>query len=163
MRDAIRHVVARTDPRVAVGSLITMDAMEARHVSPFRMVASMLAVLAFVTMTIAVVGLYGLIAYGVAQRTREIGVRMALGARPLDILSQIGGGALELTALGVLFGVAGAAAFARLLTSMLYGVTASDPATFAIVALGLLGVSLIAALVPSWRAARVDPTVALRA
>jgi ABC-type antimicrobial peptide transport system permease subunit len=127
------------------------------------MVASMLAVLAFVTMTIAVVGLYGLIAYGVAQRTREIGVRMALGARPLDILSQIGGGALELTALGVLFGVAGAAAFARLLTSMLYGVTASDPATFAIVALGLLGVSLIAALVPSWRAARVDPTVALTA
>jgi putative ABC transport system permease protein len=163
MRDAIRRVVALTDPAAALGRMTTMDAMEARHVSPFRMMASMLAVLALVTMTIAVVGLYGLIAYGVAQRTREIGVRMALGARPTDILSQVGGGALKLAALGVLFGVAGAAAFARLLTSMLYGVTAGDPATFVGVAVVLLAVALVAALVPSWRASRVDPTVALRA
>ena len=163
MRDPIRRVVERTDPAMALGRMTTMDAMQARHVSPFRMMASMLAVLALVTMTIAVVGLYGLIAYGVAQRTREIGVRMALGARPTDILSQVGGGALKLAALGVLFGVAGAAAFARLLTSMLYGVTASDPRTFVSVAVVLLAVALAAALVPSWRASRVDPTVALRA
>ena len=163
MRDPIRRVVARTEPAMALGQMMTMDAMQARHVSPFRMMASMLGVLALVTMTIAVVGLYGLIAYGVAQRTREIGVRMALGARPSDILSQVGGGALKLAALGVLFGVAGAAAFARLLSSMLYGVTASDPATFVGVAVVLLAVALVAALVPSWRAARVDPTVALRA
>src|SRR6185312_13841918 len=163
MRDPIRRVVARTDPAMALGRMMTMDAMQARHVSPFRMMASMLAVLALVTMTIAVVGLYGLIAYGVAQRTREIGVRMALGARPTDILSQVGGGALKLAALGVLFGVAGAAAFARLLTSLLYGVTASDPRTFVSVAVVLLAVALAAALVPSWRASRVDPTVALRA
>ena len=123
----------------------------------------MLGVLAVVTMTIAVVGLYGLIAYGVAQRTREIGVRMALGARPADILSNVAGGALRLAALGVALGIAGALAFARLLTSMLYGVTASDPATFVGVAGGLLAVALVASLVPSWRASRVDPTVALRA
>jgi ABC-type antimicrobial peptide transport system permease subunit len=122
----------------------------------------MLAVLAVVTMVIATVGLYGLIAYGVAQRTREIGVRIALGATPRVILSQIGGGAVRLAALGVVFGVAGAAGFARLLGVMLYGVTASDPRTFVGVSVGLLLVALTAAIVPSWRASRVDPTVALR-
>jgi predicted permease len=163
MRDVIRRAVARTDPAAAVGTMTTMEAMEARHVSAFRMMAGMLGVLAVVTMTIAVVGLYGLIAYGVSQRTREIGVRMALGARPADILLDVGGGALRLTTLGVVLGVGGALMFARLLTSMLYGVTASDPATFIGAASGLLAVALLAALVPSWRAARVDPTVALRA
>jgi putative ABC transport system permease protein len=162
MRDVVRQVVARTDPSAAVGGMMTMTQMEARHVSPFQMMAGMLAVLAVVTMLIATVGLYGLIAYGVAQRTREIGVRIALGARPRDILSQIGAGAVRLAALGVVFGVAGAAAFARLLGVMLYGVTASDPRTFVGVSVGLLMVALTAAIVPSWRASRVDPTVALR-
>jgi putative ABC transport system permease protein len=122
----------------------------------------MMAVLAMVTMTIATVGLYGLIAYGVAQRTREIGVRIALGARPRDILAHVGAGALRLTMIGIVFGIAGAALFARLLVAMLYGVSASDPRTYVGVSLGLLVVALTAAWVPSWRAARVDPTVALR-
>ena len=162
MRDSIRRVVARTDPSVAVGEMMTMHAMQARHVSAFSMMAGMLAVLALVTMTIATVGLYGLIAYGVAQRTREIGVRIALGARPWDIVAQIGGSAVRLTAIGVIVGVVGAAAFARLLTAMLYGVSASDPRTYVAVSAGLVVVALTAAVVPSWRAARVDPTVALR-
>jgi ABC-type antimicrobial peptide transport system permease subunit len=89
-------------------------------------------------------------------------VRIALGATPRVILSQIGGGAVRLAALGVVFGVAGAAGFARLLGVMLYGVTASDPRTFVGVSVGLLLVALTAAIVPSWRASRVDPTVALR-
>jgi putative ABC transport system permease protein len=162
MRDSVRRVAARTDPSVAVGEMMTMQAMQARHVSAFSMIAGMLAVLAVVTMTIATVGLYGLIAYGVAQRTREIGVRIALGARPRDIVAQISGGAVRLTALGVVVGVAGAAAFARLLTVMLYRVSASDPRTYIAVSAGLLAVALTAAAVPSWRAARVDPTAALR-
>ncbi|HEV8448791.1 MAG TPA: ADOP family duplicated permease [Gemmatimonadaceae bacterium] len=162
MRDAVRAVVARTDPSVAVGDAMTMEAMQARHVSPFTMMAGMMSVLAVVTMVIATVGLYGLIAYGVAQRTREIGVRIALGARPRDILGHVGAGALRLTAMGIVFGVAGAAAFARLLTSALYGVSASDTKTYIFVSLGLLLVALTAASVPSWRAAKVDPTVALR-
>jgi putative ABC transport system permease protein len=162
MRDSIRRVVARTDPSVAVGEMMTMEAMRARHVSAFSMMAGMLAVLAVVTMTIATVGLYGLIAYGVAQRTREIGVRIALGARPRDIMAQISGSAVRLTMIGVAIGVAGAAVFARLLTAMLYGVSASDPRTYVGVSLGLVVVALTAAVVPSWRAARVDPTVALR-
>jgi ABC-type antimicrobial peptide transport system permease subunit len=162
MRDAIRTVVARTDPSVAVGDMMTMTDMQARHVSAFVMMAGMLAVLAAVTMTIAAVGLYGLIAYGVAQRTREIGVRIALGARPADILTQIGAGAVKLTMIGIAFGVVGAAVFARLLTSLLYRVTAGDPVTFVGVSLALLAIALTAALIPSWRAARVDPAIALR-
>ena len=162
MRDAVRRIVARTDPSVAVGNLMTMEAMQARHVSPYTMMAGMMAVLAIVTMTIATVGLYGLIAYGVAQRTREIGVRIALGARPRDILTHVGAGALRLTMIGIAFGVVGAALFARLLVVMLYGVSPSDPRTYVGVSLGLLAVALVAAWVPSWRAARVDPTVALR-
>lgn len=162
MRDSVRGIVARTDPSVAVGNMMTMEAMQARHVSPFTMMAAMMSVLAIVTMTIATVGLYGLIAYGVAQRTREIGIRIALGAAPRDILSHVGAGALRLTAIGIVFGVIGAALFARLLTSMLYRVSAGDPKTYVGVSLGLLVIALTAAWVPSWRAARVDPTVALR-
>jgi putative ABC transport system permease protein len=162
MRDAVRSDVARADPSVAVGDMMTMDQMQARHVSPFTMMANILTVLAVVTMTIATVGLYGLIAYGVAQRTREIGVRIALGARPRDILAQVGGGAVRLTMLGVVFGVVGAVFFARLSAALLYGVTASDPRTYIAVSVGLLIVALTAASVPSWRAARVDPTIALR-
>jgi ABC-type antimicrobial peptide transport system permease subunit len=162
MRDAVRRIVARTDPAVAVGTMTTMEAMQARHVSPWTLMAGMMSVLAIVTMTIATVGLYGLIAYGVAQRTREIGVRIALGARPRDILTNIGAGALRLTLIGIAFGVVGAALFARLLVAMLYGVSASDPWTYGGVSLGLMVVAVLAAWVPSWRAARVDPTVALR-
>jgi putative ABC transport system permease protein len=162
MRDSVLRVVARTNPSVAVGEMMTMEAMQARHVSAFSMMAGMLAVLAVVTMTIATVGLYGLIAYGVAQRTREIGVRIALGARPGDIVRQISGSAVRLTAIGVALGIVGAAAFARLLAAMLYGVSASDPRTYIAVSVGLLVVALTAAAIPSWRAASVDPTVALR-
>src|SRR5262249_11717750 len=155
MRDVVRGVIARTDPSVAVGNMMPMLAMQARHVSPYTMMAGMMSVLAIVTMTIATVGLYGLIAYSVAQRTREIGVRIALGAGPFDILSHVGGGALRLTGIGIVFGVAGAAVFGRLLTSMLYRVSPSDPWTYVEVSLGLLAVALTAAWVPSWRAARV--------
>ncbi len=140
-----------------------MAQMQARHVSAFSMMAGMLAVLAIVTMTIATVGLYGLIAYGVAQRTREhLASCIALGARPIDILAQMGAGAARLTMIGIVFGLIGGALFARLLTVMLYRVTAADPTTFVSVSLALLAVALTAALVPSWRAARLDPTMALR-
>ena len=162
MRDLVRRIVARTDPSVAVGNVMTMDAMQARHVSPYTMMAGMMGVLAIVTMTIATVGLYGLIAYGVAQRRREIGVRVALGARPRDILTHVGAGALRLAMIGIAFGVVGAALFARLLAAMLYGVSAGDPRTYVGASLGLLAVAAIAAGVPAWSAARVDPTIALR-
>jgi predicted permease len=162
MRDAVRAIVARTDPSVAVGGMMTMEEMQARHLSPYTLMAGMMSVLAIVTITIATVGLYGLIAYGVAQRRREIGVRIALGARPRDILTHVGAGAVRLAMFGIVFGLAGAALFARLLAAMLYGVSPSDPRAYAGVSIGVMLVALAAAWIPSWRAARVDPTVALR-
>jgi len=162
MRDSVRRIVARTDPSAALGEMMTMEDMQARHVSPFAMMADMLGVLAVVTITIAVVGLYGLIAYGVAQRTRELGVRVALGARPRDILTHVVWGAVRLTIVALVVGLLGAALFARLLVALLYRVTAGDPGTYIAVSAGLLTVALIAALIPSIRAARVDPMVALR-
>ncbi len=161
-REAVHHVVARTNPSVAVGEMMTMEEMLARHVSPFAMMANMLGVLAAVTMTIAVVALYGLIAYGVARRTRELGVRVALGAQPRDILVHVAGGAVRLTLIALAIGIPGAAIFARLLVALLYRVTPGDPGTYAGVSVGLLFVALVAALIPSARAARVDPMLALR-
>lgn len=162
LRDAVRQVVARTDPAVAVGNMMTMQAMRARHVSPYTMMAGMLSVLAIVTMAIATVGLYGLIAYGVAQRTREIGVRIALGASTRSILGHVGAGAVRLTAIGIIVGLVGAVLFAHVLASLLYRVSPGDPRTYAGVSVALLAVALTSAWVPAWRAARIDPTVALR-
>lgn len=162
MVDVVRDAVAAVDPSAAVGSAMSMRDIEARHVSPFKLIARLLMVFAAVTLVIAIVGLYGVIAYGVAQRTREIGVRLALGAQARDILSNVAGGALRMTAVGILIGGAGAFAFAQLLRAMLYRVTANDPATPLLVATALLGVALIAALIPASRAMRTDPSVALR-
>jgi predicted permease len=162
MREVVRGVVAHIDPLAAVGDPLTMQEIEARHVSPFRMVAGLLAVLAIITIVIAAVGLYGLIAYGVAQRVREIGIRIALGARAGDILAHIGGGALRLVGVGVVAGVAGALGFTRLLGGLLYGVGPNDPRTLIGAALFLGATALAAALIPAWRATRVDPVLALR-
>ena len=161
MRDPVRRVVARVDPRAAVGDVMTMREMEARHISPFRLMADVVNTFAIIVVLIAVVGLYGVIAYGVAQRRRELAVRMALGASRRDIVSYVAGGAVRLTAVGVAIGAGGALAFARLLEAVLYGVPAGDPATLAMVAALLITASLAAALIPCWRAARVHPAQSL--
>jgi ABC-type antimicrobial peptide transport system permease subunit len=162
MRDAIRSVVARTDASVAVGDMMTMIEMQARHVSAFSMMAGMLAVLATVTMTIAAIGLYGLIAYGVAQRTREIGVRIALGASASNVVRMMVARGMLLTGSGVVLGLVAAWAATRGIQKLLYGVSASDPTTYAGVAALLSLVALAACWIPSARAARVDPIVVLR-
>jgi putative ABC transport system permease protein len=159
---AIRATVAAVEPAAAMGSAMTMREMQARHVSPFRLIAAMLIAFAIVTLVIAIIGLYGVVAYGVAQRTREIGVRVALGAQPRDILVNIAGGSLRLTALGLVIGGAGAYGFAQLLKSLLYRVTADDRVTPLAMAASLLAVTLVAALIPAAKAVRTDPTVALR-
>lgn len=162
MKDVVRAAIAAADPDLAIGDLMTMREMEARHVSAFALMSGVLTVFAAVTFVIAIVGLYGVVAYGVQQRTREIGVRIALGAGTRRILEQIAGGALRLTAVGAAIGCAGAFVFGRLLTAALYRVTTSDPATPLAVAGALLLVALIAALVPAWHASRVNPVTALR-
>lgn len=161
MREPIRLAVASVDPRAAVGDVMTMRELEARHISPFRLIADVVNTFAIIVVLIAVVGLYGVIAYGVAQRRRELAVRMALGASRGDIVSYVAGGAVRLTTIGVAIGVGGAVAFSRLLEAVLYGVPAGDPATLVMVAALLITASVAAALIPCWRAARVHPAHSL--
>jgi putative ABC transport system permease protein len=121
-----------------------------------------MAVFAASALVLAAIGIYGVIAYSVTQRTQEIGVRMALGATPPRVLRLVIGQGGRLAIVGIVLGLAGAFALTRVLEKMLFGITASDMATFATAALVLGTVAVIASLIPALRAARVDPVTALR-
>jgi predicted lysophospholipase L1 biosynthesis ABC-type transport system permease subunit len=123
---------------------------------------TLVGVFAFTALLLAVAGVYGVVSYGVTQRTQEIGVRMALGARPVDVLGMILREGLTTALIGVGIGVAGSFATARAIQSMLYGVKPYDPLTFAVVALSLIVVAGLACYIPARRATQVDPMVALR-
>jgi putative ABC transport system permease protein len=123
----------------------------------------LLASFALVAVMLAAIGIYGLLAYVVTQRTAEIGVRLAMGATPRDVVGLFVREGAALTIVGVVAGLAGALAAARALTTLLFGVTATDPVTFIVVASVLMTVALAASYIPARRAARVDPMTALRA
>ena len=112
---------------------------------------------------LSAIGIYGVIAYNVAQRTREIGIRMALGARAGPVVNEVVCHGLLPAAFGVALGLAVSFGLTRLLSSLLYGVTATDPVTFAVVSLSVAGIALLATWLPARRAAKVDPIIALRA
>jgi putative ABC transport system permease protein len=111
---------------------------------------------------LATLGLYGVMSYTVAQNKREIGLRMALGAEPRDILKLVVGHGMLLAGIGVAFGLAGALAITRVMNNWLFGVSATDPITFGVLAFLLLGVAFVACFIPARRATRVDPMIALR-
>jgi ABC-type antimicrobial peptide transport system permease subunit len=134
----------------------------ARSAAAARFVAALLAVFAVIAVGLSALGLYGVLSYLVAQRRREIGVRMAVGARPADIAALVGRRGLAMAGLGVVLGLAGALALTRMLSSLLYDVRPHDPATLAGVSVLLLAVALGSSAVPAGRAARVDPMKALR-
>ena len=157
-----RQAIWSVAPDVPVYDVATLDALVARSIGPRRFVAILLEAFSAIALLMTAVGVYGVISYSVAERTREIGIRSALGASPRDIVGLIAGRGLAAVAAGVIAGTAVALGATRLLQGSLYNVSATDPATFALVGVTLFGVALAAHAVPIARALRVDPTVALR-
>jgi len=141
----------------------TMEEYVATSVATPRFQTLLLALFAVVGLALTAIGLYGVMAYGVAQRTREFGIRLALGARPGEVLGLVLRGGLTLVAAGLIVGVVAGALATRLLGSALYGVDPLDPPTFAGVSAMLVAVAAMASYVPARRATRVDPIAALRA
>jgi len=140
----------------------TMDAWLDTTVSPRRFNVILLLAFGALALTLAAIGTYGVIAYSVSQRTQEIGIRMALGASRQDVLRMVVGGGLRLAIAGVLIGMALSLAAGRFISTLLFGVRATDPITFSAVAAALLATAVLAAWIPARRATRVDPMVALR-
>jgi putative ABC transport system permease protein len=159
---AARSALADVDPDRAITKIQTMEQYWDGGLRAKWFQAVVLGIFAFVATVLAAIGIYGVMAYSVAQRTREIGIRMALGASPRKVLALIGRRAATLIVLGVLLGMAGSLALTQLIASQLWGITPTDPATFTGVALLLIAVALVACFIPARRAIRVDPTEALR-
>jgi putative ABC transport system permease protein len=159
---AVRHEVQAVDPTKAVSNIKTMEEYVDEAVARPRLYASMMAAFAALALLLAGIGLYGLMAYGVSQRTHEIGIRMALGAQRSHVTRAVLLQGAGLAAIGLAAGIAAALAFTHLLQNLLFGVTPTDTATYAAVAAVLAAVALTATFIPARRAARVDPMIALR-
>jgi predicted permease len=159
---AIREAVHAVDPGQPISDLKTMDQRVALSLGPRRSAVTLLTIFAVMALGLSAVGLFGLVRYSVAQRTQEIGVRMALGASRRDVLGMVLREGLRLALAGVVGGLLAAFALTRVLASLLYGVSATDPLTFGGMALLLTLVALFASWIPARRATRVDPMVALR-
>ena len=160
--ETVRRVVTRLEDQAPVYQLATMDDLASERLQAERDLMSMVSAFAIVALVLAAIGIYGVMAYGVSQRTKEIGIRLALGGRRNDILGLVIGQGMRLISLGLVLGVGLALLTTRALESMLFGVSASDPATFGIVAVGLGMVGLFACWLPAVRAGKVDPVVAIR-
>jgi putative ABC transport system permease protein len=158
----VRREAQQLDPHQPVYAVATMEDVLAQTFATRRLSTLLLGLFAGLAFVLAAVGLYGVMSYTVTQRRHEIGIRMALGAQPRDVLRMVVGQGMLLTAFGIGLGLAGAFAATRLMASLLYGVSATDPATFAAVSLALALVALLANYVPARRAMKVDPVVALR-
>ena len=159
---AVRRAVRAIDPTIPVADAHSMKQIQSMELTDRRLPMQLMSVFALVALALAAVGVYGVMAYSVAARTREIGVRVALGAQPRDVFGMVLRQGLGAAAIGLTAGLLGAAALGRVLTSLLYGVRPTDAVTFSAVAAVLLGVVLFACLVPARRAVRVNPLEALR-
>ena len=162
MLNAIRQKVSQLDPEQPIFGIHTMKQMRDKDLAPERLNLALLAAFAGLALVLAIVGLYGLLAFTVTQRQREIGVRMALGAQRLDVLSMVLRQGARLISLGVAIGLLAAFAFSRILKSILFDVQPTDPLTFSVVTIILCGVALVACYIPARRATKIHPMEALR-
>jgi putative ABC transport system permease protein len=162
LESSIRSVVRELDPSLPVYNLKTMNDVVSKSMVQPRFLALLLATFSGIALFLAAIGIYGVMAYSVAQRTQEIGVRMALGARPLHVLRLVFAQSLTMLLMGTVIGLAGAFALTRLMRTLLFEVTATDPLTYVSVVGLLTVVALLACYIPARRAAKVDPLVALR-
>jgi putative ABC transport system permease protein len=158
----VRAALKDVDPNMLIWETRTMDELVGRSVAPQRFNVALLGLFAALALLLAAVGIYGVMSYTVTQRTHEIGIRMALGARGRDVLRMVVGQGMLLTLFGLVVGLAGAFALTRLMTSLLYGVSATDPLVFIAVSILLAAVAFVSCIIPARRATMVDPMVALR-
>ena len=162
MASAVRREIVALDSGVPVYQVATMDQLLRASVATQRFNLFLLVLFASLALSLAAVGIYGVVAFGVSRRTREIGIRLALGAHPRDVLWFVVRQGMQHVVVGIVLGITGALALTRLMASLLYSVSPTDPATFVVVSVLLGLVALIACYVPARRAMRVDPIVALR-
>ena len=162
LTSAVRHAVESVDPNQPVTDVKTMNDYLGVVLAQRRLNMTLLAFFAVVSALLAAIGIYGVMGYAVTQRSHEIGIRMALGAEPRDVLRMIVGDGMKLTGMGLSLGLLGSLLVMKYLESQLYGIKARDPLTFAGVAAGLAVVALAACYFPARRATKVDPLVALR-
>jgi ABC-type antimicrobial peptide transport system permease subunit len=159
---AVRKIVTDLDRSIPISEIATQSHLLKTSIAPERLFTMLCGVMALVGILLSCIGLYGLLAFMVTRRTNEIGVRMALGARPRDVAWPLIRSALHLAALGLAFGLPTALALARVLRSVLYGVTPYDPMTVVASIVLILAIAALAAWIPARRAARIDPMEALR-
>jgi putative ABC transport system permease protein len=159
---AMRRAVAEVDPNKPAGNIRTVEDYLDRQVQYLRLYILLLGIFGAVAAVLAAIGIYGVMAYSVAERTREIGIRVALGAGGREVLALVARQAAMVISSGLALGLGGSFALTRLLKSALVEVTATDPSTYSVVALVLTAVAVLACLVPTRRAIAVDPTIALR-
>ncbi len=162
LASAVRREVRSLHAGIPTYDVRSLEEVRAREMWPNRLYGAIFGLFAWIAMVLAAIGVYGVMAYGVTQRTHEIGVRMALGARQADVLRLVVRQALLLTVVGLVIGILGALAVTGSMSGLLYGITATDPMTYISISLGLAAVAALASYLPARRATRVDPMVALR-
>jgi len=159
---SIRGAVRELDPNQPIYSVRTMDEIRAESVAPERLNLTLLSLFAGIALVLAIVGIYGVMSYSVTQRTHEIGIRMAVGARPLDVFKMILGHGMKLALIGVGIGLVGAFLLTRLMATMLFGVEPTDATTYGAISILLIAIALLACYLPGRRATKVEPTISLR-